>query len=105
MKVGLFVNGWNGENIDTFIDGFNSFFTKGESDLFVFTSYSQIGTSGSMEMSNVENSIYSLSDVSFFDAVIILQGISMSCSSPLHRSMYCPWCCERGRKACPLAEV
>ena len=40
MKVALFVNGWNAENVDNFIDGFNEFFSNGDTDLFVFTSYS-----------------------------------------------------------------
>lgn len=69
-KVALFVNGWNGENIDNFLDGFNSFFSNDDVDLFVFTSYST--NAGIMEAQHgAENSIYSLPDVSFFDAVII----------------------------------
>lgn len=67
-RVALFVNGWNGENVDSFIEGFNGCFNNGDADLFVFTSYS---TTGSVELYDVEDSIYSLPDISFFDAVIV----------------------------------
>lgn len=69
LKVALFVNGWNGENVDNFIDGFNGFFSNENVDLFVFTSFST--TVSSAKMQDVEDSIYSLPNVSFFDAVII----------------------------------
>lgn len=59
-KVALFVNGWNGDNIDNFIDGFNSLFSKDDIDLFVFTSYS--GSVDSEKMNEAEDSIYSLAD-------------------------------------------
>lgn len=68
-KVALFVNGWNGENVDNFIEGFNGCFTNDEVDLFVFTSYST--NVNSMEEHDAEDSIYSLPNMSFFDAVII----------------------------------
>lgn len=69
MKVALFANGWNAENVDNFIDGFNEFFSNGDTDLFVFTSYS--GSVESIERNEAEDSIYSLPDMSFFDAAII----------------------------------
>lgn len=68
-KVALFVNGWNGENIDKFIDGFNGYFSDDDIDLFVFTSYS--GSVDSVKKNEAEDSIYSLADMSFFDAAII----------------------------------
>ena len=68
-KVALFVNGWNGENVDNFINGFNSYFPNNDVDLFVFTSFSL--TVDSEEMNKAEDAIYSLPDISFFDAVII----------------------------------
>ena len=68
-KVALFVNGWNGENVDNFISGFSNSFSSNEVDLFVFTSYSlAVDGAGKNE---AEDAIYSLPDVSFFDAVII----------------------------------
>ena len=69
MRVALFVNGWNGENVDNFIDGFNGFFSDDDIDLFVFTSYSF--ASDSVERNVSEDSIYSLPDISFFDVAII----------------------------------
>lgn len=68
-KVALFANGWNGENIDFFIKGFNGYFTKNDVDLFVFSSYMLSGFSQAMK--SAEDSIYDLPDYSFFDAVII----------------------------------
>lgn len=70
-KVALFVNGWNGENVDSFIEGFNGYFADGEVDLFIFTSYSQAGTDDRQRLNDAENSIYSLPDISFFDVVVI----------------------------------
>lgn len=69
IKVALFVNGWNGENVDNFIAGFNGSFLNGEADLFVFTSYST--SVNSMNTSDAEDSIYLLPDMSFFDAAIV----------------------------------
>lgn len=69
IKVALFVNGWNGENVDNFIEGFSGCFTDEEVDLFVFTSYST--SVSSIKKHDAEDSIYSLPDMSFFDAVII----------------------------------
>ncbi len=69
IKVALYVNGWNGENVDNFITGFNGFFTSDAADLFVFTSYAT--SIGGDEIFDAENAIYSLPEVSFFDAVII----------------------------------
>ena len=73
-KVALFVNGWNGENVDSFIEGFNGYFTNEEVDLFVFTSYST--TISSIKMHDAEDAIYDLPDMAFFDAVIIFASFS-----------------------------
>jgi len=69
LRVALFVNGWNGENVDNFIEGFNSHFANDDIDLFVFTSYSL--TVDTEEMNRAEDSIYMLPDLSFFDVAII----------------------------------
>lgn len=68
-KVALFANGWNGENLDEFIVGFNEYFANAEVDLFVFTSY--MLTDQSLAMCNAEDSIYDLPDYSIFDAAIV----------------------------------
>ena len=38
-KIALFANGWNGENLDNFINGLNDIFDGNGIDLFVFSSY------------------------------------------------------------------
>ncbi len=76
-KVALFANGWNGENLDSFINGFNSHFTNDDVDLFVFSSNMLTGYNPTLRDS--EESIYDLADYSFFDAAIIYgSGISDS---------------------------
>ncbi len=68
-KVALLANGWNGENLDNFINGFTGKFADQEMDLFVFTSYSL--SSQNVAERDAEDSIYSLPDFSFFDMVIV----------------------------------
>jgi len=68
-KVALLANGWNGENLDNFIKGFNEFFVNDEVDLFVFTSLALGSQSPVLRRS--EDSIYSLPEFSFFDVVIV----------------------------------
>lgn len=68
-KVALLANGWNGENLDNFIKGFNEFFVNDEVDLFVFTSYA-LGSQRPM-LRRSEDSIYTLPEFSFFDVVIV----------------------------------
>jgi len=70
-KVALCANGWNAESLDSFISGFREYFkTIGEEvDLFIFTSYSLYTYEQSIR--DAEDSIYSLTDYSDFDAVII----------------------------------
>ena len=68
-KVALFVNGWNGENVDNFIDGFNCYFSNNDVDLFVFTSFSLSVNTPARHIA--EDSVYSLPDYSFFDAAVI----------------------------------
>lgn len=68
-NVALFVNGWNGENVDSFIDGFKSYFSNDVVDLFVFTSFSLMIDGA--EKNKAEDAIYSLPDMSFFDVAII----------------------------------
>ncbi len=62
-------NGWNGENLDFFIKGFNEYFTSDDVDLFVFNSHMLSGHTPQMRIA--EDSIYDLPDYSFFDAVVI----------------------------------
>lgn len=68
-KVALFANGWNGENLDYFIEGFNEYFSEKDVDLFVFASYMLTGQN--MTLRNSEDSIYDLPDYSFFDAAVV----------------------------------
>lgn len=68
-RVALFANGWNGENLDFFINGFNEYFTDGDVDLFVFNSH--MLTAQHQELRDSEDSIYDLPDYSFFDAAVV----------------------------------
>ncbi len=68
-KVALFVNGWNGENVDSFLEGFNNYLINSSIDIFVFTSYAL--TVHTQAMIDSENKIYDLPDISFFDVAVI----------------------------------
>lgn len=68
-KAALLANGWNGENLDIFINGFNEYFSDNDVDLFVFSSNMLSGHNPVLRDS--EESIYELADYSFFDAVIV----------------------------------
>jgi len=79
-KVALFANGWNGENLDFFIKGFNEYFANNDVDLFLFTSHMLSGYS--LAVHNAEESIYDLPDYSFFDAVVVY-GSGMNCDDEI----------------------
>lgn len=81
-KVALFANGWNGENLDFFIKGFQEYFTDNDVDLFVFASHMLSGYNPALRSS--EDSIYDLPDYSFFDAVIIY-GSGMNLDNEIPR--------------------
>lgn len=68
-KIALFANGWNGENLDNFINGLNDIFDEDGIDLFVFSSYATYSQDEFTR--NSENSIYGVADYSFFDAAIV----------------------------------
>lgn len=68
-KIALCANGWNGENLENFIDGLKDIFTDDDIDLFVFTSYASYTQSSAMRAA--EHSIYGMPDYSVFDAVIL----------------------------------
>lgn len=79
-KIALFANGWNGENLDSFLNGFKSSFEE-DVDIFAFTSYSAY----SMDEVNrtCENSIYDLPDYSMFDAAVVY-GAGMNSDTKLN---------------------
>lgn len=78
-RIALFANGWNGENLDSFLKGFNGSFEE-DVDVFVFSSYSAY----SMDEVNraCENSIYDLPDYSTFDAAVVY-GAGMNSDTKL----------------------
>ncbi len=67
-KVALFVNGWNGENLDNFIIGLKDVWGD-SADVFVFSSAASF--SQSLAVMKAENSIFFMPDYSFFDAAIV----------------------------------
>jgi len=74
-KVALFANGWNGETLDNFIEGFHEYFSNDNVDLFVFASNMLAGHNPTLH--KAEDSIYDLPDISDFDAAAIF-GLGMS---------------------------
>lgn len=71
-RVALIANGWNGENLDNFIEGFNAHFENHDVDLFIFSSLFCTGYSPALI--EAEDSIYDLPDYSFFDAAVIFRA-------------------------------
>ncbi|MBQ0001117.1 MAG: substrate-binding domain-containing protein [Clostridiales bacterium] len=68
-RIALCANGWNGENLDRFIQGFISRFEENEIDLFIFTGHPLLNQS--LMVRNAENSIFTLPDYTMFDAVVV----------------------------------
>lgn len=68
-RIALCANGWNGENLDSFIGGLHSAFGEDEADLFVLNSHATYAQDSYIR--RAENSIYLLPDYSFFDAVVL----------------------------------
>ncbi|MBQ0000052.1 MAG: substrate-binding domain-containing protein [Clostridiales bacterium] len=68
-KIALCANGWNSENLDSFVTGFHDYFINDEADLFVLNSHALYSQAPIVR--DLENAIFTLPEYSFFDAVII----------------------------------
>ena len=68
-KIAVFANGWNGENLENFIDGMKESFPADSVDIFLFMSYAAYSVN---EMGRkAENAIYFLPNYKDFDAAVI----------------------------------
>jgi len=68
-KVAVFANGWNSENVYKYLKGLQEYTPDHTIDYFVFLCHATYGITE--ELRNAMNTIYTLPDLSTFDAAII----------------------------------
>lgn len=83
-RIALYATGWNGENLDIFIEGIRKVMSEDEYDLFIFTSYATYSLNEKER--EAENMIYNLLDAELFDGAIIF-GSGLNSEAALNNIM------------------